>query len=94
VVLVTRSKAGAFALDREGAYFEDQGYVIDLLDTVGSGAAFSAAFLNVYLRDKDLCTALQFGNAAGALTAETHGGAIPISRKQITELMRVGKRRK
>lgn len=94
VVLVTRSKAGAFALDREGAYFEDQGYIIDLLDTVGSGAAFSAAFLNVYLRDKDLYAALRFGNAAGALTAETHGGAIPISRKQITELMRVGKRRK
>ncbi len=93
VILVTRSKAGAFALDKEGAYYEDQGYVIDLVDTVGSGAAFSAAFLNVYLSEKDLYAALRFGNAAGALTAETHGGAIAISRKQITELMRVGERR-
>ncbi len=35
----------------------------------------------------------RFGNAAGALTAETHGATIPISRKQITELIRTGKRR-
>ena len=93
VVLVTRSKFGAFAMDKEGTYYEDQGYVIDLVDTVGSGAAFSAAFLHVYLSEKDLSSALRFGNAAGALTAETHGGAVPISGKQITELMRVGKRR-
>jgi len=93
VVLVTQSKAGAFTVDKDGQYFEDSGYVIDLVDTVGSGAAFSAAFLHIYLEDKDLETALQFGNAAGALTAETHGATIPISKKQIIELMKSGKKR-
>jgi fructokinase len=90
--LVTRSKAGAFALDREGNYFEDRGYVIDLIDTVGSGTAFSAGFIHFYLENKDLEAALQFGNAAGALTAETHGATIPISKKQIFELMKNGLR--
>lgn len=93
VVLVTRSKAGAFGLARSGTYFEDPGYVIDLIDTVGAGVAFSAGFLHVYLEDKDPEAALRFGNAAGALTAETHGATIPISKKQITELMRTGQRR-
>ena len=93
VVLVTQSKAGAFTVDKDGRYFEDSGYVIDLVDTVGSGAAFSAAFLHIYLEDKDLETALRFGNAAGALTAETHGATIPISKKQIIELMKSGKKR-
>jgi fructokinase len=93
IVLVTQSKAGAFALDKEGRFFEDAGYVIDLVDTVGSGAAFSAGFLHIYLEEKNLEAALQFGNAAGALTAETHGATIPISKHQIIELMNTGKRR-
>ena len=92
IVLVTRSKAGAFALDNKGNYFEDRGYVIDLMDTVGSGTAFSAGFIHFYLENKDLEAALQFGNAAGALTAETHGATTPISKKQIFELMKNGLR--
>jgi fructokinase len=93
IVLVTRSKAGAFAMDRDGRFFEDQGYVIDLVDTVGAGVAFSAGFLHIYLETKDLEAALQFGNASGALTSETHGATIPISKGQIIELMNSGKRR-
>jgi fructokinase len=93
VVLVTRGKQGAFALDREGSYIEDRGYVIDLLDTVGSGVAFSAGFIHIYLEEKNLEAALRFGNASGALTSETHGATIPISKKQIMELMMSGKRR-
>jgi fructokinase len=93
VVLVTRGKQGAFALDREGNFFEDGGYVIDLLDTVGSGVAFSAGFIHIYLEEKNLESALRFGNASGALTSETHGATIPISKKQIKELMMSGRRR-
>jgi fructokinase len=93
IVLVTRSKAGAFALNKEGEFYEDNGYIIELMDTVGSGVAFSAGFLHVYLETKDMKAALQFGNAAGALTAETHGGTVPVSRKQITDLMLTGQKR-
>ncbi len=93
IVLVTRSKAGAFFLDRDGNYMEDKGYVINLVDTVGSGVAFSAGFLHVYLEEKDPEAALRFGNAAGALTAETHGATIPISKNQILDLINTGIRR-
>jgi fructokinase len=93
IVLVTQSKEGAFGIDKDGNFHKDAGYVIDLVDTVGSGAAFSAGFLHLYLEEKDLEAALQFGNAAGALTAETHGATIPISKRQIIELMQTGTRR-
>ncbi|HPV19495.1 MAG TPA: PfkB family carbohydrate kinase, partial [Prolixibacteraceae bacterium] len=74
-------------------YMEDKGYVINLVDTVGSGVAFSAGFLHVYLEEKDPEAALRFGNAAGALTAETHGATIPISKNQILDLINTGIRR-
>lgn len=93
IVLVTQSKAGAFTLDKEGRYYEDKGYVIDLIDTVGSGVAFSAGFLHVYLEENDLEAALQFGNACGALTAETQGATTHIPKNQILELMKSGARR-
>jgi len=93
IVLVTQSKSGAFAMDKEGRYFEDRGYVIDLIDTVGAGVAFSAGFLHVYLEQNDMEAALRFGNACGALTSETHGGSSPILKKQILELMANGFRR-
>jgi fructokinase len=93
IVLVTKSKSGAFAITNDGGYFEDPGYMIDLIDTVGSGSAFSAGFLHVYLENKDVEEALKFGNAAGAVTAATHGATSVITKKRITELMRKGERR-
>lgn len=93
VVLVTQSKSGAFAITRDGGFFEEPGYKIDLMDTVGSGSAFSAGFLHVYLENQDIEEALRFGNAAGAATAATHGATSMITKKRITELMRKGERR-
>jgi fructokinase len=93
VVLVTQSKSGAFAITRNGGFFEEPGYKIELMDTVGSGSAFSAGFLHVYLENQDIEEALRFGNAAGAATAATHGATSMITKKRITELMRKGERR-
>jgi fructokinase len=93
VVLVTQSKSGAFAITRDGGFFEEPGYKIELMDTVGSGSAFSAGFLHVYLENQDIEEALRFGNAAGAATAATHGATSMITKKRITELMRKGERR-
>ncbi|HOI48045.1 MAG TPA: PfkB family carbohydrate kinase [Prolixibacteraceae bacterium] len=93
IVLVTRGKDGAFALDKEGNYFEDRGYEIKFVDTVGSGVAFSAGFLHYFLAGEGVEAALQFANAAGALTAATAGATTPVSKRQILELMKKGKRR-
>lgn len=93
IVLVTKSKSGACAVCKDGGYFEDSGYLIDMADTVGSGSAFSAGFLHVYLESGNIEDALQYGNAAGAVTATTHGATSPVTPKQIENLMRGGKRR-
>jgi fructokinase len=93
LVLVTKSKSGACALCRDGSYFEDAGYRIDIVDTVGSGSAFSAGFLHVYLENKDVEEALRFANAAGAVTAATHGATSIVNKKQISDLMLNGERR-
>lgn len=94
IVLVTKSKSGACAVCKDGSYFEDPGYKIEIVDTVGSGSAFSAAFLHVYLENRNVEEALNFANAAGAAVAATHGATSYISKRQITELMRSGERRK
>lgn len=93
IVLVTKSKSGACAILKNGDYFEDPGYKIDIIDTVGSGSAFSAGFLHIYLDNQDVEEALKFANAAGAATAATHGATSLVTKKRITELMRKGERR-
>lgn len=93
MVLVTKGKNGAFALDKNNNYFEDNGYLIDLVDTVGSGVAFSAGFMHCYLLGKGIEESLKFGNAAGALTSATHGATNPISKTKILDFIKHGKRR-
>lgn len=93
IVLVTKSKSGACAVAKDGGYFEDPGYLIEMADTVGSGSAFSAGFLHVYLESGNIEEALKYANAAGAATAATHGATSPVTPKQIANLMRGGKRR-
>ncbi|MBN1819245.1 MAG: hypothetical protein JXR31_06185 [Prolixibacteraceae bacterium] len=93
LVLVTKGKNGAFALDKNNNYFEDPGYYIDLIDTVGSGVAFSAGFMHYYLSGKGIEDSLKFGNAAGALTAATHGATNKIDKSKILHLIKNGKRR-
>ncbi len=93
IVLVTKGKDGAFAIDKDNNYYEDPGYLIRLVDTVGSGVAFSAGFLHCFLAGEGIGEALRFSNAAGALTSTTHGATTFISKNQVLELMANGKRR-
>ncbi len=93
LVLVTQSKSGAMAITRDGDFYEDPGYKIDMVDTVGSGSAFSAAFLHEFLENRDIYAALRFANAAGAITATTHGATTRIPKSDIIDLMQRGERR-
>jgi fructokinase len=93
LILVTRGKAGAFAIDRNNNFFEDSGYYIDLVDTVGSGVAFSAGFMHYFLAGKGVEESLKFGNASGALTSATHGATFPIKKAEVLEFIKTGKRR-
>jgi sugar/nucleoside kinase (ribokinase family) len=59
------------------------GWKVDVVDTIGSGDAFSAAFVTCGLRGKSLEDCCTFGNALGALAARTKGATAPITVDEI-----------
>ena len=87
IVLCTLGSNGAFCLTNEYVFHYDQGYQISLIDTVGSGDAFSAGFVHYYMNGYPIEEALQFGNAAGALIATTTGATAKITKDEILNFM-------
>jgi fructokinase len=81
--LVTLGEHGVFAssVNYEKVYVP--GLKINVLDTCGSGDAFSAGFIHDYLRRKPLAECCRFGNLLGAMAATRRGGTAPISLAEI-----------
>ncbi len=74
-VVVTRGAHGADAYTRESeTAIHADALPVAVVDTVGAGDAFAAAYLAAWLKTHDVETALQAGNANGAKTA-SHAGA-------------------
>ena len=73
VVCVTSGAAGATAW-RDGAAVAVPGHPVDVVDSVGAGDAFTAAFLAALLEGRDLADAVGAGNALGAIVASRAGG--------------------
>jgi len=74
-VCVTRGSAGC-ALLMNGKYIEAPGYPVQVVDTVGSGDAFAAAFLHGLDNGWPTPDIGNFANRVGALVASRRG-AIP-----------------
>ncbi|GAB3540138.1 carbohydrate kinase [Pontibacter brevis] len=74
-IIVTRGENGAAVLGAEG-YFEQEGYTVEVEDTIGSGDAFLATFLSSRIKGNSFPEALQKACAMGALVA-SHKGATP-----------------
>jgi len=87
IILCTLGSNGAFCLTKEDVFHYDSGYQISLVDTVGSGDAFSAGFVHYYMNGYPIDEALRFGNAAGALVATTTGATASISKEEILDFM-------
>ena len=87
ILLCTLGEKGAFCLTKEDDFFYDPGYIINLVDTVGAGDAFSAGFIHYYMNGHSIEEALRFGNAAGAKVASTTGATSPIKKEEILEFM-------
>lgn len=82
-VVVTLGEKGAFAQSTSGGHAYVPGYRVVVTDTVGSGDAFSAAFIQSILHGQSLRSACELGNALGALVATTHGATAVIPQKEI-----------
>lgn len=74
-VCVTRGSLGCTVL-MDGKYFEAPGYPIQVVDTVGAGDAFAAAFLHGLGSGWSPPEIADFANRVGALVASRRG-AIP-----------------
>lgn len=74
-VCVTRGSLGCAVL-MDGNYIEAPGYPVQVVDTVGAGDAFAAAFLHGLGSGWPILTTADFANRVGALVASRRG-AIP-----------------
>jgi fructokinase len=82
-IVVTLGERGAFAVSREGKKAYHPAFSVRLRDSVGSGDAFTAGFVDVLLNERSLPLACRYGNALGALVAAQEGGTQPLDRPQI-----------
>ena len=82
-ILVTMEENGVFLFDKKEGENYVPGYQIELSDPLGSGDAFSAAFIHFSLQQKSLLEACIKGNQLGAAVATTKGATTPVSKPDL-----------
>jgi fructokinase len=85
--LVTLGDKGAFGLSSDGQKTYAPGYKVAVVDSLGSGDAFSAGFVHKILRGAPLEEAVGFGNVLGAIVATQTGATGPVARKEIDRFL-------
>jgi fructokinase len=75
-VIVTLGADGCLVCERDKAVVRCPGIKVDVVDAVGAGDAFSAAFLVAWLGGASAAVAAEAGNRRGAWVA-SHRGAVP-----------------
>jgi fructokinase len=81
--VVTLGPGGAFAVSDSGEQAYDPGYKVELVDSLGSGDAFSAGFIDRLLNGASLKEACEYGNLLGAIVATQKGATQPLGRGDI-----------
>jgi len=78
-VCVTRGAGGCIVRSREG-HVELTGHEVKVVDTVGAGDAFTAAFVCGLLWKWPIADIARFANAVGGLVAQHRGAMPPLGR--------------
>jgi len=86
-VCVTRGDKGAALLIR-GHYYDNQGYQVQVADTVGAGDAFLAALIYGFINHKTPEEALNLACATGALVASREGATPEYGFDDIQQIMK------
>ena len=76
--LITRGARGVYARSSDGATFDIPGITVTVVDTIGSGDAFTAGFVGELLKGSPLESCCRYGNELGAAVAATKGGMSPV----------------
>ena len=74
-IIVTLGGDGSI-VNKNGKFFYDNGYKVQVADTIGSGDAYLAGFLHQQLNAASITESLSFASSLGALIA-TYQGACP-----------------
>lgn len=79
IVVVKMGEKGAYAANLDGEKAMRKAFKVPVIDVIGAGDAFDAAFLSCKLRGFNLERSLEIANAAGALCVTVRGDveAIP-----------------
>lgn len=74
IVIVKVGTKGAYVQTKTGENYMVEGFHVEhVVDTVGAGDGFALGVITALLEDKPLHTAVQRGNAVGALQVQTPG---------------------
>lgn len=87
--LVTLGERGALAVTARGEKLYVPGYRVDLVDTCGSGDAFTAGFVHALLEGRPLGECLRLGNTLGSLVAERAGATAPVRVEELIDRGRI-----
>lgn len=85
-ICVTKGKDGALLL-WEGKLYKNEGYIVQIADTVGAGDSFLASLITSLLTGKLPQAAIDFACAIGALVAASPGANPEISSKAVDKLI-------
>lgn len=85
-ICVTKGKDGALLL-WEGKLYKNDGYAVQVADTVGAGDSFLAALITSLLAGEQPQAAIDFACAVGALVASSSGANPEITSVEIEKLI-------
>jgi fructokinase len=83
LICVTRGGQGSLLVNREGCS-EHPGFKVSVVDTVGSGDAFTAGLVHEYLHGASLGLMNEVANLVGAWVA-SESGAMPVPKRGALE---------
>jgi fructokinase len=86
-IIVTRGGDGAF-YNKDGVLYEQPGFKVEVVDTIGSGDASLAALVATLIRDDSPRDALEFSGALGALIASYRGPCPDYNIEEINSLIK------
>ena len=86
MICVTRAERGSVLVTAADS-FEHPGFKVDVVDTVGSGDAFTAALVHHYLKGASLEAMSEAGNLLGSWVASREGGMPAIDRSVLAKIV-------
>ena len=84
--LVTLAEKGVLGVSEKGEMLYIPGYGVRLVDSLGSGDAFSAGFVHKILSGASMEEACKLGNTLGAVVASQPGATCAVSPEEIKRL--------